>query len=106
MPPPMVNHSRDEPSAQPTISLALLLQVGASPGAPGAAHIVRKLLQALGVAATEHDVVGLECIAQSLDHIEHRLAPLVIAAALAPALADVVLEGAPVLIRHMTDLGR
>src|SRR6266699_5207855 len=36
MPPPMVNHRREDPSEQPTISLALLHQVGGSPGAPGA----------------------------------------------------------------------
>ena len=71
-----------------------------------AAHAVRQLLQALGVAAAEHDVVGFEGVAQALDHVEHRLAPLAVAAALTPALADVVLEGAPVLIGHMTDLGR
>ena len=36
MPPPIVNQRRDIPSAQPTKSLALLHQVGAIPGAPGA----------------------------------------------------------------------
>ncbi len=32
----MVNHRREAPSEQPTISLALLHQVGEIPGAPGA----------------------------------------------------------------------
>ena len=36
MPNPIVNHSRDGPIAQPTISLALLDQVGGMPGLPGA----------------------------------------------------------------------
>ena len=36
MPPPIVNHRRDMPSEQPTISFALLHQVGEIPGAPGA----------------------------------------------------------------------
>jgi hypothetical protein len=36
MPKPIVNHSRAGPSAQPTMSLALLVHVGAIPGAPGA----------------------------------------------------------------------
>src|SRR4051794_4304528 len=36
MPKPIVNHSRAGPSAQPTISLALLVQVGGMPGSPGA----------------------------------------------------------------------
>src|SRR5439155_5185420 len=36
MPNPRVNQIRDGPSAQPTISLALLVQVGAIPGLPGA----------------------------------------------------------------------
>jgi hypothetical protein len=36
MPPPIVNHRRDIPSEPPTISLALLHQVGGIPGAPGA----------------------------------------------------------------------
>ena len=31
-----MNQSRDGPSAQPTMSLALLVQVGGVPGAPGA----------------------------------------------------------------------
>src|SRR5712691_5090919 len=36
MPKPSVNHSRAGPSDEPTKSLALLVQVGAVPGAPGA----------------------------------------------------------------------
>src|ERR1051325_9123235 len=36
MPKPIVNQSRAGPSEQPTISLALLVQVGGMPGAPGA----------------------------------------------------------------------
>src|SRR5438552_401863 len=36
MPKPTVNHSRDWPRAQPTMSLALLDQVGGMPGLPGA----------------------------------------------------------------------
>jgi hypothetical protein len=36
MPPPIVNQSRDRPAEQPTISLALLDQVGGRPAPPGA----------------------------------------------------------------------
>jgi hypothetical protein len=36
MPPPTVNQRRDLPLEQPIISLLLLVQVGSSPGAPGA----------------------------------------------------------------------
>src|SRR5260370_1265595 len=36
MPKPIVNHSRAGPRPQPTISLALDVQVGRVPGAPGA----------------------------------------------------------------------
>src|SRR5437762_4001816 len=40
MPKPSVNHSRDMPSAQPTMSLALLVQVGGIPGPPRARSII------------------------------------------------------------------
>ena len=40
MPKPRVNQSREGPSAHPTISLALLVQVGAVPGPPGARSII------------------------------------------------------------------
>src|SRR6516165_2103926 len=40
MPKPRVNHSREIPSAHPTMSLALLVQVGAVPGPPGACSII------------------------------------------------------------------
>src|SRR5271169_849440 len=40
MPKPRVNHSRKIPSAHPTVSLALLVQVGAVPGPPGACSII------------------------------------------------------------------
>src|SRR6266478_902785 len=40
MPNPRVNHSREIPSAHPTMSLALLVQVGAVPGPPGASSII------------------------------------------------------------------
>jgi hypothetical protein len=43
MPPPIVNQSRDVPIEQPTISLALLHQVGAIPGAPGAGPPLRSI---------------------------------------------------------------
>src|ERR1700693_2863752 len=127
MPPPMVNHSREQPSEQPTISLALLLQVGLSPGAPGAvptasaaAPAVRaartrpgteqaaapqaqaagervlvvaqarcrwQLLHAHGVAASQHDVVGLERRLQLCDDVAHGFAPFLVAAAFAAAVA-------------------
>src|SRR5438132_13092885 len=40
MPKPRVNHSRETPSAHPTMSLALLVQVGAVAGPPGACSII------------------------------------------------------------------
>src|SRR5260370_41977757 len=40
MPKPRVNHSREKPSAQPTMSLAPLVQVGEIPGPPGACSII------------------------------------------------------------------
>src|SRR5580704_4151852 len=136
MPPPMVNHSREEPSEQPTISLALLLQVGLSPGAPGAVPTAsaaaptvraaaapqtqaagervlvvaqargrRQLLQAHGVAAAQHDVVGLERRLQPCDDVAHGLAPFLVAAAFAAAFAHVILVRAAVLVGHMAKLG-
>src|SRR5579862_4269 len=133
------------PSAQPTISLLLLLQVGAMPGAPGAAaicsaaaasprgigradeaaalspdahatregvavvtepNIVRQPLEAHGIAAAEHDVVCLENSSERLDHMTNRLAPFLVSAPSAPALANVILEGMAVLVRHVTDFRR
>src|SRR5271166_6954903 len=40
-----VNHSRELPSAQPTMSLALLAQVGGIPGPPGACSIIADRLR-------------------------------------------------------------
>jgi hypothetical protein len=40
IPNPSVNHSREMPSAHPTMSLALLVQVGAIAGPPGACSII------------------------------------------------------------------
>src|SRR5580693_7449672 len=99
MPPPMVNHSREEPSEQPTISLALLHQVGERPGAPGAAAIsarcrggwrrrraaeecvavvaqartLRQALKPLRITAAEHYVVDLEGALQVRDDLADAL---------------------------------
>ncbi len=40
MPPPTVNHKREAPSEQPTISFALLHQAGETPGLPGTSALV------------------------------------------------------------------
>src|SRR5579863_478978 len=130
MPPPMVNHSREEPSEQPTISLALLLQVGLSPGAPGAVRMAlaaapaapqaqtarervlvvaqarrrRQLLHAHSVAASQNDVVGLESRLQLRDDVAYGLAPFPGTAAFAAAFAHVVLERAAVLVWQMAQL--
>src|SRR5215831_16979724 len=70
------------------------------------AYTARKLLQPPGVAATEYDVVRLECGIEIGDHLAHRLAPALFAEPLAAALADVILEGAAVLVGHVPDFGR
>src|SRR6476620_2152388 len=57
------------------------------------AGVRRQLLQPLRVPAAEHDVFGLERLAQQLDGLGHRLAPLLVAEPLAAALPDVVLKG-------------
>src|SRR5262249_32127350 len=56
MPKPSVNQSRDMPSAQPTMSLALLVQVGGIPGLPGACSIIgyRKRKAGDGIIASPH----------------------------------------------------
>src|SRR5215831_6804236 len=69
-------------------------------------YAARKLLQPPGVATAEYDVVRLECGIEIGDHLAHRLAPAVVAEPFAAALADVILEGAAVLVRHVADFGR
>src|SRR6516162_5937410 len=69
-------------------------------------YTVREPLQPPGVTTAEHDVVRLESGTEIRDDFAHRLAPTAVAEALAAALADVVLEGAGVLVRHVTNLGR
>jgi hypothetical protein len=49
MPKPRVNHNRDEPRAQPTMSLVLLVQVGGIPGRRGRAQSSRALVSAFGL---------------------------------------------------------
>src|SRR5690242_2731692 len=70
------------------------------------AHTARELLQPPGVAAAQHDVVGLERSREVRDDLAHRLAPTVIAETLAAALAQIVLEGLAVLVGHVAELGR
>src|SRR5207248_5170147 len=68
-------------------------------------HVPRQALQAHGVTATEHDVVHLQRELQMFDHVKDLAAPLPGAESPAAALADVILEGAAALVRHMPDFG-
>src|SRR4030095_16689762 len=64
----------------------------------------RQLLELLGVAASEHDVLGHQRAAQALDDLGDRLAPARLAEALQSAQADVVLERAALLELHVAEL--
>src|SRR5258706_731804 len=92
------------PGSSPDASIARLPQAEATPegvvvvAEPGAR---RKLLEQLGVAATEHDVVGFERGFELLDDVRHVATPLLLAQALQPAEPDIILVGAPFLVRQV-----
>src|SRR5206468_11623691 len=52
-----------------------------------------KLVELAGLAAPQHDVVGLDRLRQLLDRLEDRLLPLPLAVLLPPKPAHVILEG-------------
>src|SRR6202042_1341902 len=68
------------------------------------AHVAWQLLQPRRVAAADHYVVGLKSGLQIGDHLIHGFSPFLAAEALAAALADIVLEGAALLVGHVPDL--
>src|SRR5262249_30353846 len=54
------NHSRELPSAQPTMSLALLVQVGGIPGPPGACSIITDQLHTAAPLGKPRPCIGVD----------------------------------------------
>src|SRR5579862_8866703 len=63
-------------------------------------------LEQLGVAATDHQVLGVECILEPLRDISHAAPPFLNSGPLQTTEADVILVGAPLFVRQMSELGR
>src|SRR4051794_23316095 len=70
------------------------------------AAALRQCLQLLGIAAAEHDVVGDEGCLETADDIVDCFLPPLLAQPLQAADADVVLEGALLLVGQMAQLHR
>src|SRR5439155_1003528 len=63
-------------------------------------------LELRGVPAADHDLVRLERGAETRDHVQHVLAPVLLPVALEPSDADIVLECCALLVRQVAELHR
>src|SRR5437899_12863714 len=67
---------------------------------PGSRWKLRELRR---VSTADHDLVRLERCPEALEHVQHVLPPALLAVALEPPDADVILERAPFLVREMPE---
>src|SRR5438445_4714188 len=63
----------------------------------------RKLLELRRVSTADHDLVRLERCTEACDHVQHVRPPALLAVALEPSDADVILERVP-LLREVSEL--
>src|SRR5206468_1076126 len=91
----MPRHPRAVPEAEATEESVLVV------AEPGSRWKLRELRR---VSTADHDLVRLERCPEALEHVQHVLPPALLAVALEPPDADVILERAPFLVREMPEL--
>src|SRR5207244_4276120 len=91
----MPRHPRAVPEAEATEEGVLVV---AEPGSRW------KLLELRRVSTADHDLVRLERCTEACDHVQNVRPPALLASALEPSYADVILGCVPLLVREVSEL--